>query len=137
MPSNVSIDGHSMVNAGFRIRANYNTVYPKDSFKIKFSETDLYLGSEQFKYIPENRDRRFLGLRRLNLRAAPVDFSFMNEVAGYEIYKTLGMPCPRLSWAKVYITETDNKGNIVRPKEYKGLYLLTEDIDKTFLKIPN
>ena len=138
MPVDISIDGYSMDNTGFRIRGNYNRLYRKDSFKLKFSETELYCGKtyleeELYKSMPENEDRRFLGLRRLNLRAAPVDFSLMNEVAGYEIFKILEYPHPRVSWAKLYITETDGKGNIIRPKEYKGLYLLTEDIDKTFI----
>ncbi|MHA2051935.1 MAG: CotH kinase family protein, partial [Promethearchaeota archaeon] len=133
MPSYVSIDNYSMDNTGFRIRGNYNRIYPKDSFKLKFSETDLYLGDGAYKYIPENTDRRFRGLRRLNLRAAPVDFSFMNEVAGYELYNILGMPCPRISWAKLFITKVDEEGNIIESEVYSGLYLLTEDIDKTFL----
>jgi len=136
MPADISIDGYSMGNIGFRIRANKN--YPKDSFKIKFSETDMYIredqyGGDLYEYFPENVNRRFLGLRRLNLRAAPVDFSLMNEVTGYEIYKILGYPCPRVSWGKLFITETDESGNIIKPKEYKGLYLLTEDLDKSFL----
>ncbi len=136
MPADISIDGYSMDNIGFRIRANKN--YPKDSFKMKFSETGMYIGEDQYgedlyEYLPENENRRFLGLRRLNLRAAPVDFSLMNEIAGYEIYKILGYPCPRVSWGKLFITETDESGNIIKPKEYKGVYLLTEDIDKSFL----
>ncbi|MHA2400203.1 MAG: CotH kinase family protein, partial [Promethearchaeota archaeon] len=133
MPSDVSIDGYSMDNTGFRVRANYNKVYPKDSFKLKFSEREFYLGNGAWRYMPENADRRFCGLRRLNLRAAPVDFSFMNEVAGYELYNILGMPCPRISWAKLFITKTDEAGNILEDEVYSGLYLLTEDIDKTFL----
>jgi len=136
MSADISIDGYSMDNIGFRIRMN--KIYPKVSFKVKFSETEMYIGEDQYgkdqyENIPENLNRRFLGLRRLNLRAAPVDFSLMNEVTGYEIYKILGYPCPRVSWGKLFITETDESGNIIKPKEYKGLYLLTEDIDKSFL----
>jgi spore coat protein CotH len=130
MPADISIDGYSMDNIGFRIRSNKN--YPKDSFKMKFSETEMYIGEGLYEYIPENVNRRFLGLRRLNLRAAPIDFSLMNEVAGYELYKTLEYPCPRVSWAKLNITEIDSDGNVIK-QEYKGLYLLTEDIDKSFL----
>jgi spore coat protein CotH len=134
MPVDISIDEYSLSNAGFRIRGNYNRLYPKDSFKFKFSETELYVGGNSRIYVPENEGRRFLGIRRLNLRAAPVDFSLMNEMGGYEIFKILGMPCPRVSWAKLYITETNENGDIVKNKAYKGLYLLTEDIDKTFLR---
>ncbi|MFX1371976.1 MAG: CotH kinase family protein [Promethearchaeota archaeon] len=134
MPSDVSIDNYSMDNTGFRIRGNFNRRFPKDSFKLKFSETELYIGDGLYKYVPENENRRFLGLKRLNLRAAPLDFSLMNEVAGYEVFTILGIPCTRLSWAKLYITETNEEGKIINQKEYKGLYLLTEDIDKTFLR---
>ena len=133
MSVDVTIDDYSMDNTGFRIRGNYNRWYPKDSFKLKFSETEMYLGDGIYKNFPENENRRFFGLRRLNLRAAPIDFSLMNEVTGYEIYKILGYPCPRVSWGRLYITETDIDGNIVKPREYKGMYLITEDIDKTFL----
>jgi len=133
MSVDVTIDDYSMDNTGFRIRGNYNRWYPKDSFKLKFSETEMYLGDGIYKHFPENENRRFFGLRRLNLRAAPIDFSLMNEVTGYEIYKILGYPCPRVSWGRLYITETDIDGNIVKPREYKGMYLITEDIDKTFL----
>ncbi|MFX1523651.1 MAG: CotH kinase family protein [Promethearchaeota archaeon] len=133
VPADVTIDDYSMDNIGFRVRANYNILYPKDSFKLKFSEIEYYVGSSQYISCPENINRRFLGLRRLNLRAAPTDFCFMNEVAGYEIFKILGIPHPRITWAKLFITETDEQGNIVKNKEYKGLYLLTEDLDKTFL----
>lgn len=133
VPADVTIDDYSMDNIGFRIRANYNIRYPKDSFKLKFSETEYYIGNNQYSYYPENANRRFLGLRRLNLRAAPTDFSFMNEVAGYEIFRILGIPFPRITWTKLFITETNEQGNIVKNKEYKGLYLLTEDLDKTFL----
>ncbi|MFW9895312.1 MAG: CotH kinase family protein [Candidatus Thorarchaeota archaeon] len=133
VPADVTIDDYSMDNIGFRVRANYNILYPKDSFKLKFSEIEYYIGDSQYISCPENVNRRFLGLRRLNLRAAPTDFCFMNEVAGYEIFKILGIPHPRITWAKFFITETDEQGNIVKNKEYKGLYLLTEDLDKTFL----
>ncbi|MHA1670176.1 MAG: CotH kinase family protein [Promethearchaeota archaeon] len=134
MPCDMSFDGYSTDNVGFRIRGNYNMLYPKNSFKLKFSEPDLYIGKGNYKNFPENEDRRFLGVKRLNLRAAPIDFSLMNEVTGYELYNILGYPCPRISWTKLYLTRTDEKGNILDPRVYIGLYLLTEDIDKTFLR---
>jgi len=31
MPADISIDDYSMDNAGFRVRANYNILYPKDN----------------------------------------------------------------------------------------------------------
>ncbi|MFX1280425.1 MAG: CotH kinase family protein [Promethearchaeota archaeon] len=134
MPCEMSFDDYSMDNVGFRIRGNYNNLYPKNSFKLKFSEPDLFVGSTNYKHFPDNEDRRFLGVKRLNLRAAPIDFSLMNEYSGYELYNVLGYPCPRLSWTKLNLILTDENNNIIKPKEYIGLYLLTEDIDKTFLR---
>ncbi len=134
MPCDMLFNDYSMDNVGFRIRGNYNNLYPKNSFKLKFSEPDLYIGGGVYKNFPDNEDRRFLGVKRLNLRAAPIDFSFMNEFAGYELYNILGYPCPRISWTKLYLTKTDDDGSIIDPKVYIGLYLLTEDIDKTFLR---
>ncbi|MHA1728639.1 MAG: CotH kinase family protein, partial [Promethearchaeota archaeon] len=143
MASRVSIDDYSMDNVGFRLKANLGSMMtPKNSFKLKFSESELYYhhyysneeGYGEYKYFPENTDRRFLGLKNLNLRAGPGDLSLLNEPIGHEIFKITGNPYLRISWAKLYITLVDVNGNIVKPQEYKGLYWMTEHPDKTYLR---
>jgi hypothetical protein len=135
MPSHVSLDGYSMNNVGFRMKADRGSLAtPKSSFKLKFSEEALYIGDNNYEFHAENVDRRFLGLRRLNLRAAPRDPSLLNEPVGHEIFKITGNPYLRISWARLFITLTDENGNVVKSQEYKGLYWLTEDIDKTYLQ---
>ncbi|MHA1728345.1 MAG: CotH kinase family protein [Promethearchaeota archaeon] len=134
MPSTVSIDNYSMSDVGLRIRGYFNLNFPKSSFKLKFSETNLYIGNSQSKYIPEYKDRRFLGLKRLNLRSGYADYTMMNEPVGHELFKMVGIPALRISWVKLYITLTDEEGTNLGPREYKGLYWLTEDLDKTFLR---
>ena len=140
MASDVSIDGYSMDNVGFRLKAGFGSLNtPKNSFKLKFSESELYSydGRKhygEYHYYPENIDRRFLGIKNLNLRAGPGDLSLLNEPLGHEIFKITGNPYLRISWAKLYITLTDENGNIAKSQEYKGLYWMTEHIDKTFLR---
>lgn len=138
MASDISIDGYSMDNVAFRIKANLGSLNtPKNSFKLKFFEEELFYYESyrlQSQYFPENIDRRFLGLKNINLRAGPGDLSLLNEPVGHEIFKITGNPYLRVSWAKLYITLTDESGNVVQPQEYKGLYWFTEQIDKTYLR---
>jgi len=140
MASNVSIDGYSMDNVGIRLKAGLGSLNtPKNSFKLKFSENDLYhyddkKGYGEYHYYPENIDRRFLGIKNLNLRAGPGDLSLLNEPIGHEIFKITGNPYLRISWAKLYITLTDASGNVVKSQEFKGIYWITEHLDKTYLR---
>ena len=140
MASDISIDDYSMDNVGVRLKANLGSLNtPKNSFKLQFSESELYSyddekGYGEYKSFPENIDRRFLGIRNLNLRAGPGDLSLLNEPIGHEIFKITGNPYLRISWAKLYITLTDENGEVVKPQEYKGLYWITEHIDKTYLR---
>ncbi len=140
MASNVSIDGYSINNVGIRIKANLGSLNtPKNSFKLKFSEGELYHfndreGYGEYHYYPENIDRRFLGIKNLNLRAGPGDSSLLNEPIGHEIFKITGNPYLRISWGRLYITLTDESGKVLKPQEYKGLYWITEQLDKTYLR---
>ncbi|HEC40030.1 MAG TPA: hypothetical protein ENI29_17455, partial [bacterium] len=140
MASNVSIDGYSINNVGIRIKANLGSLNtPKNSFKLKFSEGELYHfndreGYGEYHYYPENIDRRFLGIKNLNLRAGPGDLSLLNEPIGHEIYKITGNPYLRISWGRLYITLIDESGKVSKPQEYKGLYWITEQLDKTYLR---
>jgi len=135
MPVIVSFNGETaLANAGMRIRGNVSTGKPKKTFKLKFNEQDLYIGNNSYITNTSNKGRRYKGLKRLNLRGGTTDASFMHDKAGFWLYKQLGYPAPRLTWAKLYITEVDASGSVVRAEQYKGLYLMTEDIDKTFLR---
>ncbi len=133
MPSDISIDGYSMSDVGCRIRGNFLQYYPKNSFKFKFSETNLYLGNNTYRNEPSYENRRFLGLKRLNIRSGFNDLSKMNEIVGYELFKMTGLPSIRISWTKLYIKIVDDNGEVYKEREYKGLYWISEDLDKTFL----
>lgn len=63
------------------------------------------------------------GLYKLNLNCNFNDPSFVRERASYEIAIAAGLPCPRTTFAALYINDT-----------YWGLYTLTEQYDKHFIE---
>ena len=135
MPGTVIIDGDTALdNVGIRIKGNTSRDKPKKSFKLKFNEQDLYTGNANYIQIPSNQGRRYRGLKRINLRGSTTDNAFIHDKAGYWLYKQMGYPSPRVSYTKVFITEITDDGTVLRGPSYLGLFLLTEDLDKTFVK---
>jgi spore coat protein CotH len=94
---------------GDTTRGYPNKTCPKISYKIKFTE-----------YEPE---RRFYGMKKLNLHAFANDNSKMHEMLAYGLYRAVGIPAPRTSYAKVYVNDN-----------YMGLFLAVEEIDGRFTK---
>lgn len=68
--------------------------------------------------------RRLFGLRRLHLNNSVQDESRMNEYIGSDLFRTAGIPTPRVAWATVRLN--DRK---------LGLYVLKEAFESEFLKL--
>lgn len=68
-------------------------------------------------------DHKYDGLKKLNLQNGFSDPSMMRDVLAYKLFRDVGIPAPRTAYAKVYLNET-----------YWGLYIMVEQINKTFLK---
>jgi spore coat protein CotH len=81
----------------------------KISYKIKFTQYD-----------PE---KRFYGLKKLNLHAFSADATKMREMISYELFRDMGIHAPRTSYANVYVN------NVLI-----GLFLAVEEIDGRFTK---
>ncbi len=79
----------------------------KLSLKVKFSHYD--------------EDRRFFGLKRLNLHAMSRDASQIRERLSYDLFQAMGVIGPRHSWATVSINGEDH-----------GLYSMVEEVDGRF-----
>jgi spore coat protein CotH len=94
---------------GDTTRGSPNKTCVKISYKIKFSEYD--------------KDKRFYSMKKLNLHAFAADNSKMHEMLAYGLFRDVGIPAPRTSYAKVYVN-----GN------YMGLFLAVEEIDGRFTK---
>jgi len=108
----VTIDGEAVAGVGVRLRGkigSFRTVEEKPKFKIDFNHFVA--------------DQRFQGLEALALNNEVVDCSYLKEPLGYSIFRALGVPAPRASFAQVTVDG-----------EPYGLYVLVEFPDDRFLR---
>ncbi|QEL16503.1 CotH kinase family protein [Limnoglobus roseus] len=115
----VTVDGETFADVGVRYKGN-GTIgdasrTAKKSFKI---DLDRQGGSG-----------RFQGSKTINLHCGVADPSKYREAFGYGIYRAAGVPAPRTTFAEVRLT-VPGKWD----REYLGLYTITEEIDKPFLR---
>jgi len=68
------------------------------------------------------------GVTKLNLHNNVTDPSWMNEPLSYRLYRDAGVPAPRTSYARLYLTVPGK-----HEKRYAGLYSLVENIDDQFI----
>jgi PKD repeat protein len=107
----VYIDGVLLDTVGVRHKgfsSNFAANYYKKSLKLDFDE---------FK-----EGQTFDGLKKINLNNGVGDPGYQRDFLCYDMIRTTGAPAPRVSHAKLYIND-----------EYWGLYVLVEQVDKTFL----
>ena len=118
-------DGKEIENIGIRGRGgDFSECNDKRQFKISFNCVDPYISTSYNRHnFPKYENRRFYGLRKLNLRASQNDPTIVRELIAYKMFRENGVPAPRASTAELYI----NGG-------YWGQYLIVEQPDKTLLK---
>jgi hypothetical protein len=108
----VTIDGYSLADVGVRYKgvSSYSSTRSiKKSLKLDFNE---FVKGQSFQ-----------GLKKINLHNGMGDPSFQREALSYALLRQAGAPYCRTAYAKVFLN-----------KKYMGLYLIVEQIDKTFLK---
>lgn len=109
---NVIWDGILLNDCGFREKGNASnsitTFGKKKPLKISFSE-----------FINQELD----GLKKINLNNFTNDPSLLHDVICFKTLRDLGIVAPRTAFTKVFVNG-----------EYIGLYLVIENVDKTFLK---
>jgi len=107
---NVIIDSTAVYAIGLRFKgeSSFDTKSKKKSFKLSLN---------QF-----NQKQDYDKIKNLNLNNNFKDPTMMREKLILDFMRQQGLPAPRCAYAKVYV---DNV--------YYGLYLMVEEIDKTFL----
>jgi len=102
------------LDLGIRLRGNTSRNKKKKSFKLNFKKF--------------NKDQRFFGLKKLNLKANVNDPSCVREHIVMNLYRDFNLVVARVNQIKLYINNN-----------YMGLYCNVEQIDKTFLgtRYPN
>lgn len=109
----VTFDGTTIMNCGFREKGNASNTLAnfgrKNPLKIAFDEF--------------NNNQTFDGLKKINLNIFINDPSLMHDAICNKLMRDAGLFASRTAYTKVWVNE-----------EYIGLYLIIENIDKTFLK---
>ena len=88
-----------------RYRGDTSRICRRKSWKVEFSESDSFSGTEE-----------------LNLNADYVDQTLLRSAVGYDFLARAGVPTPRHTYARLYL----NDG-------YYGLFSNVEQIDERFL----
>jgi len=109
--ANAVIDGELVDSIGVRLKgfSSYWVATQKKSIKLDFNE---FVSGKKYD-----------GLKKVNLNNGEGDPAVQRDVLCYDIMRKSGVSAPRTAYTKVYLNE-----------EYWGLYLLVEQIDKTFLE---
>ena len=108
----VTIDGVNIGNCGFREKGNASNYFTsrgkKKPLKIAFDA-----------FVEQKMD----GLKKINLSNFTNDPSLMHDALSFKLMRDAGLAAPRTAYTKVFVND-----------EYIGLYLIIENVDKTFLK---
>lgn len=115
IPATVSFNGHVIDSVGVRFKGNssFNRVKKTDGIKLPFT-----MKANEFI-----KGQKFLeGINNLKLSNGFRDPSYLRDVLSFYIAAHF-MPAPQCAMAKVYVNDV-----------YYGVYTLTEDIGKDFLK---
>jgi len=83
------------------------------------SGTKPYLG---LKFDQYTKGQQFLGLSSLRLKNVIQDPSFLHDRLSMLLFRQRGIPAPREAYARLYVND-----------EYRGLYLIIEEVDNKFL----
>jgi spore coat protein CotH len=112
LDGNISIDGTPIDNIGIRLKgysSYFSSSYYKKSIKV---DLDGFVDS-----------LNYYGIEKFNLNNGVGDPSFQRDVVCYGLMRRAGVAAPRTAYAKVYLNDV-----------YWGLYLIVEQVDKTFLE---
>jgi len=109
--ANATIDGINVDSIGVRLKgfSSYWVATNKKSIKLDFNE---FVSGKKYD-----------GLKKVNLNNGEGDPAVQRDQICYDIMRNADVKAARTAYAKVFLND-----------EYWGLYLLVEQIDKTFIK---
>ena len=114
----VTINGQTLRDVGVRYKGNgtyfEGAAKGKISLKLDFNE-----------YV---KGQKLGTLKKLNLHSNITDASSMNEVLAFQLFRDAGVPAPRTSYARVYVSIQGQK-----QQAYAGLFSIVENPDEQFV----
>ena len=115
--ADLEIDGQSFRDVGVRYKGNGTFMQSRDSLNRSFK---MHLN----EFV---KGRKLAGVSTLNLHNNITDASWMNEPLAHRLFRDAGVPAPRTTYARVFVTVTGNY-----ERRYLGLYSVVENLDKSF-----
>jgi spore coat protein H len=114
----VTVNGQTLRNVGVRYKGNgtyfEGAAKGKVSLKLDFAEY--------------TKGQKLGTLKKLNLHNNITDASVMNEVLAFQLFRDAGVPAPRTSYARVYLTVQGQQQHA-----YAGLFSIVENPDEQFV----
>lgn len=114
-----AIDGRKFPDIAVRYKGNGTFRQGQQSGKISF-KVDLN------KYV---KGQKLAKMDKLNLANNITDAAWMNEELAYRAFRDAGVPAPRTSYARVFVTVTGQAA-----RDYWGLYSIVEDVNEAFMQ---
>jgi len=106
-----------------------------ESTSIRYKGNGTYLDAKGTNQKPFKLDlndgypgRKLAGVVKINLHNNITDPSYMNEVIAHQLFRDAGVPAPRTTYTRVYVTVPD-----LYDRESFGLYSIVENVDKRFI----
>jgi spore coat protein CotH len=115
--ADLEVNGEAFKDVGVRYKGNGTWMNSQGSNK-RSMKVDLN---------KNNKGQKIAGFTTLNLHNNVTDASWMNEVLSYRLFRDAGVPAPRSSYARVYVTVPGQYD-----RQYLGLYSIIEAPDKHF-----
>ena len=119
VPATVTLAGQVLERVGLRYKGNssFSTArgIPKKSFKIDFNRFE--------------KGQTFLGLAKLNFNNNVLDPSQLREVLAYRLWRQLGLPASRTTFARVTLQVPGRHDG-----QLLGLYVVVEQVNRDFLR---
>ena len=124
---NVTLDradaSFSAEGAGLRLRGQTSRRRPEEP-EGSFHHVHFGLNFRTF-----TEDGDIAGIRRINLKYAKEDPSYIREHYSFDLLSRYGVwTAPKTSWCRLYLTVGDRK------PVYYGVYLMMESIDRQYVK---
>jgi len=117
--ADLDFEGVKFPDVGVRFKGNGTFVHAQSTGKVPL-KIDLN------KYV---KGQKIAGLSTINFHNSIQDTGWMNESLAYRLYRDAGVPAPRTSYVRVFLTVNGQQA-----RRYLGLYTLVENVDTNFME---
>jgi hypothetical protein len=124
VPADLSFDGETFRNVGFRFKGNSSLV---NSWRSGSDKMPFRLNIDELEsQLPDTRDQTFFGFTNLSFSNGALDSSYLRAKVVTDLMRDAALPVARTAFVRVFL----NTGG---GAAYLGLYTMTEVPDSPYL----